>query len=279
MGCFKTGLAVIGGTIIIGAVVWHWDSISTWIRTGARVAGDAAHSSVPTGFEIERIQTMVGDLDDVIFEQRARLAEQQVDLEYLTQDVERSNQRVAELTTEVAEARRVLSVQRTSYRISGREFAHDEVIAEASSRVEALERAREIAAAKQATRDTLAAALRDAEQHLMAAERQRETYAMQLSELRAKAETVAMRQELATNLDQVPGLDTGAFQDVEAAFRRVERDLAVQERVLEERGGQRATPRIDFAAPEADEDVLARIDAALGFEPPADVTPAVAMIE
>ena len=58
---------------------------------------------------------------------------------------------------------------------------------------------------------------------------------MRLAELRANAEHVAMRQELVTTLGTLPGdIDRGAFQHVEDTFARIEREIEVQHRLLDE---------------------------------------------
>ena len=56
---------------------------SSYIRTGTRLASEGAHDMVPTNFEIERIETLVRDLDATVAQQRARVVAQEVDLEYL----------------------------------------------------------------------------------------------------------------------------------------------------------------------------------------------------
>ena len=101
MGLIKTTLLITGGVVLTGVVLAGWGPLSSYVRTGARMAGDTVHDSVPTGFEIERIETMVHDLDEVIADQQARLVKQRVDLEYLQKEVTRCNKRVAGLTNEV----------------------------------------------------------------------------------------------------------------------------------------------------------------------------------
>ncbi|MDA3963628.1 MAG: hypothetical protein PF961_22810, partial [Planctomycetota bacterium] len=261
----KTTTLVVGGTMLGGALLLGLGPLSSYLRTSARVATENVHNAVPTGFEIERIQTLVGDLDDVIIDQQSKLVKQRVDLDYLRQDVERSQQRLEHLESEVGEARKVLSVERASYRIGDQNYQRGTVIREAKNKAESLVRAREIAEAKQETLSALTGALQQAEAQLGKARSQRETYAMRLAELRAKAENVAIRQELVTSLGELPdAIDAGAFQEVEQAFQRVERDIEVQDRLLDD--AYSAVPKADeisFTA--ADEgDVLAILDGALG---------------
>ena len=265
MPIFKTTALIAGGTLLSGALLLGIGPLSSYIRTSARVAGENVAQAVPAGFEIERIQTLVGDLDQVIAEQQAKLVDQQVDLEYLQREVERAAERMDGLEAEVGAARNVLSVERASYRIGDRHHDRATVVREAKAKAEALVRAREIHAAKAQTLAALERALGQAEGQLAEARNQRETYAMRLAELRAKAENVAIRQELVVSLDQLPdAIDDGAFNRVEQAFQRVERELEVQDRLLEEHyRGLPASGEIDFAEP-ADEDVVAFLDQALG---------------
>ena len=94
------------------------------------------------------------------------------------------------------------------------------VVNEAKGKAESLIRARSIYDAKKATRDALTGALAQANNQIGAAERQRETYALRLSELRASAENVAIRTELVTAIGDLPaGIESEAFQDVRRSLR------------------------------------------------------------
>lgn len=271
----KTGLIGIGAATILTAGVLTWGATSSYVRTGLRTAGEAAHDMVPTDFEIERIQTLIGDLDSVIVEQESRLIEQQLDLEYLQADVERCQQELDHLTAEVGEARKVLHVHRASYVIGGNAYDRATVVREATGKAERLVRAREITTAKEQTMHALAQALRQAEGQLGEARKQRETYRMRLAELSAKAENVEIRKQLAVSLDGLPtAIDDGAFQEVENAFTRVEKELAVQSRILDERYQRLPeTEAISFTTP-TEGDVLAVLDAALTGPQPVEALPA-----
>lgn len=278
MGLIKTTILVTGGIVLVGAALAAWGPLSSYVRTGARLARDHAHDAVPTGFEIERIQTMVHDLDEVVGEQQARLVKQRVDLEYLQKEVARCQERVAQLTDEVSAARAVLAEERPNYRINGVEHPREQVVRQARLKAEALVRARDIAAAKHQTMTALENALARAESQLADARAQRETYAMRLANLRAQAQTVAIRQELATQMHELPeAIDAGAFQEVEQAFARVERELTVQDRLLDQATEAPRAQAITFTR-EPDQDVLAVLDDALGTPrtvtaPPAETGP------
>jgi len=275
MGLIKTTVIVVGGVALTGALLASVGPLSSYLRTSARVAGQAAHDAVPTSFEVERIQTLVDDLDQVIGEQQARLVKQRVDLDYLQQEVRRAEQRQGALADEVRRARSLLQHERAVYRIGEGEYARGEVVREAQAKAQALMRAREIHDAKSDTLAALDGALAQAEAQLAEARRQRSQYQMRLAQLRAKAENVAIRQELATTLDQLPErIDAGAFQEVEDAFGRVERELTVQDRLLNERYQSAPDPsRISFVEPD-ERDVLAQLDQALTDEPEPAALPA-----
>jgi DNA repair exonuclease SbcCD ATPase subunit len=260
----KTTTLIVGGTVLGGALLLGLGPLSSYLRTSARVAQDNLHDAVPAGFEIERIQTLVGDLDQVITEQQSKLVTQRVDLEYLQDEVTRAEQRLAHLQNEVAAARDLLAEEQDEYRIGDRHYDRATVIREAKDKAAALERVRTVARAKAETVEALQNALAQAENQLTKARSQRDTYAMRLSELRAKAENVAIRQQLVTSIGNLPdAIDHGAFQEVEQAFKRVEKKIEVQDRMLAE--ADLALPDADdiaFSAPPA-EDVLAFLDRAL----------------
>ncbi len=259
----KPVLYAIGGVAIAGTLLIGWKPMSSYLQTGARVAGEAARDAVPTGFEIERLQTLIGDLDKVLAEQRARVVRQKVDLDYLDRDTAACAKRVASLSDEVASARQVLMVEQASYVIGGERFDRPRVVKEATAKAEALVRAKAVATAKAQTLTALQRAVGEAEGRIAGAAGQRETYGMRLAQLRANAENVAIRQELAVAIGDLPsGIDAGSFQEVEATFARLEKELEVQSRLMDQALAAPATGAITFAEPDAPR-VLAALDAAL----------------
>lgn len=275
----RTAAHVAIVVVCVGAVLLAWKPLSSYVRTGAHLAGENARSMVPTGFEIERLETLVHDLDQTLAEQRARVVKQEVDLEYLGREVERADDRVATLEAEVMAARRLLATEQATYRIGQRHFARDRVVADAVAKAESLERARSLMAAKAQTRDTLQTAIDQAQSQIAAAHSQREEFALRLAQLRATKENVELRQELAHSLDQLPtAIDRGAFQQVEDAFARVERELEVQSRLLDDHFQPDAgtVSPIDFAAGDQETDVLGVLDRALGLAAPGEVDASIA---
>jgi len=261
----KTIVFTAGGAVLAGTVLLGWSEIANAFQTGARMAGDAVDDAVPVSFAIEQIETRIDGLDSTLARQRSKLVEQEVDCAYLEREVERARERVGRLEGEVVAARRTLGVHRASYTIGNRTYDRERVVDEAKAKAERLTRARNVLAAKRATLETLRGALQQADAQIEAASRERETYAMRLAALRAKAENVAIRRELVTSLGDLPdGIDDGAFQDVERAFAKVERELTVQDRLLAERTD--AVPSREAISFEAGEpvDILEVLNSALG---------------
>ncbi|TVR44270.1 MAG: hypothetical protein EA402_07370 [Planctomycetota bacterium] len=248
---------------IIGVIVIGWSGLSSYARTGAQWASDGLRQQVPTAFEIERLATLVNDLDGTLSKQRARLVTQEVELEYLRREVAAAKNHEQRLQQEVLAARDLLQVERAHYSIGGRSYPRERVEMEARSTAQALIHARSTAQTKAATLATLEAAVTEAEEHLAAAGRQRQTYALRLNELRAQAESVAMRKELVTSIGQLPtAMDQGAFQQVENSFARIERELAVQHRLLAQRNQSPQHGAIPFGS-KAERDIHEILQAAL----------------
>lgn len=250
--------AIVGALSLAGIAMSN-----SYVRTGANMAGEQLRSSVPTDFEIERLDLLVNDLDATLATQRSRLVKQQVDLDYLRQEVEAASVGMRDLEEEVRAARVLLQDDNATYTLAGREFSRERIIAEAHNKAEALVRARSTVKAKSETLAALEDALHQADEQIAAARRQRQTYAMRLAELRANAEHVAMRKELVTTLGTLPGeIDTGAFQQVEETFARIEREIEVQHRLLDGGHGEVPRDRIVFDG-EEDMDIMAVLGRAL----------------
>jgi chromosome segregation ATPase len=258
---FKTAIFIIAGAVLALALLFGHQA-SSYARTGVRNLHQAAQDAVPVAFEIERLQTLVGDLDSVIEKQRRKIVRQQVDLDHLEQAVDRAGEQAQDLKEEVAAARRLLAEEKAEYRLADRIFSRQRVIDEATRKAEALKRIRAIHQAKAEALETLSLAVGRADHQIQAAESQRESYRLRLAELRAQAESVAIRQELVHQVEHLPPhIDQGAFQDVEESFSRIERELEVQERALA-RVQQPSPTELSFTA-KPRRNVLGLLDEAL----------------
>ncbi len=267
---YKPILYGVGGVTLAGVLLLGWGPVSSYVRTGARLAGENARQMVPTDFEVERLETMIGDLDQTVQKQRSRLVEQGVDLDYLRREVVRAEEKLADLSDEVTVARSLLAAHRPEYRIGGEVYGRTKVVREARRKAESLVRLRAIAEAKRESLEALENALGQAEAQIAAAREKRQQYAMRLAELRASAENVAIRQQLATRLGDLPdGLEAGAFQEVEETFARIEKELEVQDRILDERYESAPAPAAIRFTEDDPADIVAQLDAALGTVAPA----------
>lgn len=265
-GCKKI-VYTVSGAAIAGVLLLGWSTFSSYVRTGAGMAAESMHDAVPVSFEIRRLETLIGDLDKVMREQQRKLIKQEVDIEYLEKDVEQAQERQKHLSTEVAAARDILAVHQDSYQIGDNSYDYQTVATEATSKAEALKRSRTIYQAKAQTLEALKNAVAQARHQLHQADTQRQQYQVRLNQLEAQAQNIAIRNELISSIDSVPTvLDTGAFQQVEENFTRLERELAVQQRALDERYDAVPAPeKINFSAP-AKQDVLGLLDEALDRE-------------
>lgn len=261
MPLFKSFCLAVGAFGLLTTIGFAMNN--SYVRTGAHMAEEQLRSTVPTEFEIERLDILVADLDETLAKQRGRLVKQQVDLDYLRSEVGNAEQRVKDLEEEVRAARLLLQDDQQSYSLGGRAYSRERIIAEAHNKAQSLVRARSTAKAKGGTLAALEDALGQADEQIAAASRQRQVYAMRLAELRANAEHVAMRKELVTTLGTLPGeIDRGAFQHVEDTFTRIEREIEVQHRLLDGGGEAIARDHISFGGGE-DMDIMAVLGRAL----------------
>lgn len=265
-------LLIAGGSIFAATLFIGWNTFSSYARTSVRIVANSAQDAVPVHFEIERLRTLISDLDAVMLTQRGRLTAQEIDVDYLQEDVSRALSRQNSLEAEIISARTLLSERKDNYTIANTRYSYDQIVDAATAKAHNLKRARSIYQAKSQTHNALSSALQQAHGQLSQAQEQREGYAMRLQQLEASAENIAIRSELITSLDNIPGntlgnIHTGAFQEVENNFKRLERELAIQQRQLDEQ--YQSTPRnqsIVFTQHE-EKDVLAILDAALQDNP------------
>lgn len=263
-------LLILGIAVgLSGIALFGWQRSSSYLRTGTRLAGEQVQQAIPRGFEIERLATLIADLDQTLHEQEERAIGLEVDRELIAEDLAAERQRASALTAEVRQARRLLAdggedparlISHGTRRLSAASITRD-----ATTKAEALVRIRAVIGAREASLGTVDQALAESRALLARAHDQRDTYALRLAELRAQAENVALREELVAHVAIQPaGIDRSAFQEIEASFQRLERELHVHQRELALREGRQARPL--ELAPASQGEVLERLDAVLAAE-------------
>ena len=100
--------------LVLGILAWTIEPVSSYLRTSTRLNQEAIHQAVPHHLAIERLRTLVHDLDKVIAEQHKTLTTRRVETDLLAAEVDGHQERELALHAQVSSAREALSAQKAA---------------------------------------------------------------------------------------------------------------------------------------------------------------------
>jgi BMFP domain-containing protein YqiC len=135
-------------TLLVGGVLFGRDLFS-YMRSGARSVRATVKDQIPTEFELSRARDL---LEDIIPEMQANIrlmAQEEVEIAALTKDIEATDERLAHERVKIDRLTELLSEDRPSYTISGRDFSREMVRTDLARRFDRFKEAQQVLAGKQ----------------------------------------------------------------------------------------------------------------------------------
>ena len=221
------GTAVVG---MLGAFVFGRDVFS-YMRTAGASVRDAVKSEVPLDFEIQRARKMVEQLVPDIRRCMHSIAEQQVDVEYLSESIDRKSAGLVEQKQAILVLRTDLDRGENSYVIAGRTYSSADVKRDLQTRFgrykvadESLERDRKILQA----REKALGANQDQLDEMLVAKQDLE---VQVEQLQARMKSVQAVETVST-LE----IDKSQLARTKKLIRDLNKQLDVREKLLDAEG-------------------------------------------
>ena len=153
----------LGDAALIGGLVFGREIIS-YARTSTRQVRSAVKDNVPLEFELARAKDLI---DEILPEMHANIkliAEEEVEIASLRDDIRASDQAMDEQTGKVARLREMLGTSREVFVLAGRQYQRAEMTEELSRRFEQCREAQMVLAGKNRLLETrernLASAIR-----------------------------------------------------------------------------------------------------------------------
>ena len=181
----KVGIISAAALSAVGGVLLGTD-LASYVGTAARSARASVKGSVPVEFQIRRARDLLDDVVPAMHADVRAIAQQEVDLDDLRQEVARSRAAIVGQTAGVAQFRDALATDRPSFDLGRVTYTRDQARDELAGRVSLVREAEAALTAKEQLLNTRERALVAAEQALDRAKLQKATLEGQVAALEGR---------------------------------------------------------------------------------------------
>jgi peptidoglycan hydrolase CwlO-like protein len=215
---------------LLGSLIFGRDACN-YAQTAWSATREAVKREVPLEFQIERARTAVAQLEPAIQHTLKVIAEQQVDIEGLTKQIDTRGADLTNAKDQMMTLKHDLESGHSTFRYASIEYTADDVRRDVRTRFERFK-----AASAMLERDRkIQKARREA---LFAHEKQLDTMLSQKKDLEAQVEQLEARLQTirAEQSVSAPEIDESALSNVKRLINEVNKQLDVQEKLLDSSG-------------------------------------------
>ena len=254
-----TALTLGLGTLVFGS------DLFTFAKTAVVEARDGARNAVPVSFEIKAARQKLTELDPAVSGAKRVVAEQQIAVERLRSDLDARTAALDAQAREMAFLRNKIGTGDLHY--AGRVIGESDMKRDLAARLSTYETA-------QATLGHKRALLEAQEQSLAANERKLDAMLAARGQLEVQIEQLEAKHQMVQARETIAGveIDDTALSDTRDLIQRIDDELNVRERMLDE-GGRTWNGSVPVSEivkeGAAAEDAAARYDALFGAGEPA----------
>lgn len=260
---------LIGGALVLTLAVvimgpqalYHVEKAFDWAR-------NEVEDSVPVEYRLEQAEDMIQDLGPEIEDCRKRVAEEEVELDYLEAEIAKLGSSLTH-DEDVLKARNAsLKAGRKVYAVAGRNYSKRDMQHRVRLAFERFKQKRSLLTTKQRQYEVQTQAVSAARRKLDATIAKKQNLELMVEQLRAKLlETQAMRAQ-AERFE----FDDSKLSEIEDILYKAKKDLDVTQKLL----SQHQPADLDLPEPEPESDVTADIDRYFGgngAEAPSELVP------
>jgi len=214
------GVCAVGGLLLGREALSYFSSSARSVRT-------AVKDAVPLEFELQRARDL---MDDIIPEMQANIrliAEEEVEIANLKEDVERSQQALDDQRTRLARLRETLDTDKVVYAAAGGDHSRRELMEDLAYRFDRYKEAEVVLAGKERLLETRQKSLQGAMQMLERTKTQKARMEDQILALESQHRLVQ-----AASVGSRVQVDASKLAQTEKLIRRIKNRLDVAERVL-----------------------------------------------
>lgn len=246
---------------VLGGFVFGRDLFS-YLRTGAASLRQAVKAEVPIEFELQRARNLVEQLVPDIRRCMHVIAEQQVEVEHLQQQIARKEEELSKQRDALVSLRNDLGSGRSVFVYANRTYTPQEVKQDLAARFERFKAAEEILAADRkilAAREQNLAANQEKLQGMLQAKKELE---VKLEQLQARLETVRAAETVSTLT-----FDDSQLSQARKLIAELNKQLDIKQRMLDAEGKFTGLIPVENENVDNPEDICQQIDAYLNPQP------------
>jgi len=223
---------VIGtaGAALLGSLVFGRDVVS-YGRTAWSATRDAVKREVPLEFEIERARTAVAQLDPAIKHTLKTVAEQQVDIEQMNKQIAQRTDDLTSAKDQMLTLKHDLESGKSTFRYASIEYSVADVKRDVRTRFERYKAAEAMLERDRKIQKARSQALFAYEKQLDQMLTQKKDLEAQVEQLEARLQTIRAEQSVSA-----PEIDDSALSNVKRLIAEVNKQLDVQEKLLDSNG-------------------------------------------
>jgi chromosome segregation ATPase len=227
--CFKIiklGLFAAVGAALVGGAIFGRDVVS-YATSSARAIRSSAVEAVPVEFQLRRARDLV---DDIVPEMHANvriIAQQEVEIAALKQDIQRSTKGLNEERTRVAKLRDAMGTKDVSFTFNSINYSREQLKEDLARRFDGLKEAEVVLAGKQRLLENRQKSLAAAAQTLERTRSQKALLESQIAALESQNQLVKSQ-----SIGSGVHVDHSKLAQTEKLIAEVKKQLDVAERVL-----------------------------------------------
>ncbi|HEV7998327.1 MAG TPA: hypothetical protein VGP63_00515 [Planctomycetaceae bacterium] len=219
-----------GAAALLGSLIFGRDVVS-YGRTAWSATRDAVKREVPLEFEIERARTAVCQLDPTIKHTLKTIAEQQVDIEHMNKQIAQRTDDLQTAKDQMLTLKHDLDSGKSTFRYASIEYSVADVKRDVRTRFERYKAAEAMLERDRRIQKSRSQALFAHEKQLDQMLTQKKDLEAQVEQLEARLQTIRAEQSVSA-----PEIDESALSNVKRLIAEVNKQLDVQEKLLDSSG-------------------------------------------
>lgn len=219
-----------GAAALLGSLIFGRDVVS-YGRTAWSATRDAVKREVPLEFEIERARTAVAQLDPTIKHTLKTIAEQQVDIEHMNKQIAQRTDDLQTAKEQMLTLKHDLDSGKSTFKYASIEYSVADVKRDVRTRFERYKAAEAMLERDRRIQKSRSQALFAHERQLDQMLTQKKDLEAQVEQLEARLQTIRAEQSVSA-----PEIDESALSNVKRLIAEVNKQLDVQEKMLDSSG-------------------------------------------
>jgi len=224
--CVKYSVILAVGATIVGGLLFGKDLVS-YVRSSAKSVQTAVKDAVPIEFDLQRARDMTEQIIPELHANIRLIAQEEVEIASLTEDIQKSKQNLADERKRVAAVRAKLDHHQVAYTFGDRKFSREQVTQDLARRFERLKESQVILAGKVRLLETRQNSLAAAMQMLDRTRDQKAHLEQQIEMLASKHRLVQ-----AASVGSQVQIDDSKLAQTAKLLGQIKKRLDVAERVL-----------------------------------------------